>query len=67
MLTQSSQVAYHLRQAHRAFDTASLFELLADELMQRKTCIKAPHDLSRDALDETDPKIFKFEKKAEMV
>ena len=38
-MTQSSQVAYHLRQAHRAFDTASLFELLTDELMQRKSCL----------------------------
>ena len=60
-------MAYHLRQTHRAFDTASLFELLTNEFMERKTCIKAPYDLSRKAIDEIDTKIFKFGRKAEMV
>ena len=67
VLTQASQVAYHLRQEHRAFDTASMFELLTNEFVQRKTCIKAPFDLSKKAIDEIDPNIFKFEKKAQMV
>ena len=55
ILTQVSQVAYHLRQKHRAFDTACLFELLASEFMKRKTCIKSSYDLSKGPIDEIDP------------
>ena len=67
MLTQVSQVAYHLRQKHRAFDTACMFELLGRELMKRSTCIKSPYDLGKRPVDELDPEIFDFKKKAEMV
>ena len=67
MLTQAAQVAYHLRQKHRAFDTACQFELLASELMKRKTCIKSSYDLSKRPIDEVDPQIFNFKNKAEMV
>ena len=67
VLTQASQVAYHLRQQHRAFDTACLFELLASEFMKRKTCIKPSYDLSKGPTDELDPKIFNVNNKAKMV
>ena len=62
-----SQVAYHLRQKHRAFDTACLFELLASEFMKRKTCIKPTYDLSKKPIDEIDPQLFNFKNKPEMV
>ena len=65
--TQLSQVAYHLRQKRRAFDTACLLELLGKDFLERKSCIEASRDLSKSPSDEFRPKIFALSKNAQMV
>ena len=65
--TQVSQVAYHLRQKKRAFDTACLLELLNKDFLARTKCIETSRDLSKSPSDEFRPKIFRITKNAKMV
>ena len=65
--TQITQVAYHLRQKRRAFDTACLLELLNKDFLERKHCVEASRDLSKNPTDECRPTLLNLSKNAKMV
>ena len=65
--TQISQVAFHLRQKKRSFDTACLLELLNKDFLSKNLIVESSRDLSKAPTEGDKPKVFKITKNAQIV